>query len=347
MSRRVIGEPTWRIDLADYVAALDVAPHGELLVAGSLSGDAALIDTDDGRVVAKLADHRFGVLSAAWTPDGGAVAVGGHDGVVHLYGPSGGCFASHELGGWVADLAWSPDGSTLAAAVGKTLVLIQRANGCPHRFDPVASTITAVAWAVNGKRVGVTAYGGVTWFDPDAVPATEAVRTYPWKGSLLSLVMSPTGKWACGGAQDASVHLWKLWSGDDLAMSGYPAKLEHLAFRDDGRWMASACLGEITVWDFGGKGPAGSRPAAGEEHARHISSLDWEPDGERLLTGAADGRMILWPSPRKQGQQLTPLDVCETGGELAHVAWLPDRSGCVSARADGAIEHRDITAHRT
>lgn len=341
---RVIGDPNWRTDLADYVAALDVAPHGELLVAGSLSGDAVLIDTGDGRVVAKLAHHAFGVLSAAWTPDGGAVAVGGHDGVVHLYDHSGVCIASRELGGWVADLAWSPDGSTLAAAAGKSLVLIDRAGGGTHRFDPVASTITAVAWAVNGKRVGVTSYGGVTWFDPDTVPATRALRTYPWKGSLLSLVISPTGKWACGGAQDASVHLWKLWSGDDLSMSGYPAKLEHLAFRHDGRWMATACLGEITVWDFGGKGPAGSRPATGEEHTRHISSLDWEPAGDRLLTAAADGRVILWPSPRKQGQQLLPLDVSGAGEELAHVVWLPDRSGCVSARADGAIEQRAIAA---
>jgi WD40 repeat protein len=342
MSRRVIGEPTWRTDLADYVAALDVAPHGELLVAGSLSGDAALIDAGDGRVVAKLTEHPFGVLSAAWTPDGGAVAVGGHDGVVHLYDPAGGCIASHELDGWVADLVWSPDGSTLAAAVGKSLVLIPRAGGRVHRFDPVASTITAVAWAVNGKRVGVTAYGGVTWFDPEALPATEPVRTYPWKGSLLSLVMSPTGRWACGGAQDASVHLWKLWSGDDLSMSGYPAKLEHLAFRDDGRWMATACLGEITVWDFGGKGPAGSRPAAGEEHARHISSLAWEPHGDRLLTGAADGRVVLWPSPRKQGQHLAALDAVEIGDEVAHVAWLPDADGFVVARADGVVERHCV-----
>ncbi|CAN5518236.1 PD40 domain-containing protein [soil metagenome] len=339
---RVIGPVSWRTDLADYVAALEVAPHGQLVVAGSLSGDALLLDTGDGRVVAKLTGHAFGVLSAAWSPDGGAVAVGGHDGTVHLYGPSGIRLASHVLDGWVAALEWSPDGSMLAAAAGRSLALIPRAGGRPHRFEPVASTVTAVAWAVNGKRVGATAYGGVTWYDPDAVPSAEPVRTYPWKGSLLSLVMSPCGKWACGGAQDASVHLWKLWSGDDLSMSGYPAKLEHLAFRHDGRWMATACLGEITVWDFGGKGPAGSRPAAGEEHARHISSLTWEPGGARLLTGAADGQVILWPSPRKQGQQLTPLDVCDVGGEVACVTWLPDADGFVVARADGPVECRAL-----
>jgi WD40 repeat protein len=338
---RMIGPVSWRAHLADYVAALEVAPHGALVAAGSLSGDAVLLDTGDGRVVARLTDHPFGVLSTAWSPDGGAVAVGGHDGTVHLYDPSGNRLASHVLGGWVAALAWSPDGSTLAAAAGTSLALIPRAGGPPHRYEPVASTITAVAWAVNGKRVGVTAYGGVTWYDPEAISSVAPLRTYPWKGSLLSLVMSPNGKWACGGAQDASVHLWKLWSGDDLSMSGYPAKLEHLAFRHDGRWMATACLGEITVWDFGGRGPAGSRPAAGEEHARHISSLAWEPHGNRLLTGAADGRVVLWPSPRKQGQQLAALDAAEIGDEVAGVAWLPDADGFVVARADGVVErHR-------
>lgn len=72
-------------------------------------------------------------------------------------------------------------------------------------------------------------------------------------------------------------------------MSGYPAKLEHLAFRDDSRWLASACLGEITLRDLSGRGPKGTTPAAAEEHSWHVTALGWQPAGDALVCGGADG----------------------------------------------------------
>lgn len=347
----------WRVELDDYVDSLELDPSGERLVAGSLAGDAVLLDADSGSPIATLVAHTGGlggVSAVAWSPAGHLVAVGGHDGVVHLYDRTGTHLAAHELGGWVAALEWSPVDGWLAAAVGRTLVLLPDpgvAGRSPHRFDPVGSTITDLAWATNGKRIGVTAYGGVTWFDPDAVPGTEPVRTYPWKGSLLSLEMSPTGKWACGGAQDASVHLWRLWSGDDLSMSGYPAKIEHLAFRPDGGWMAVACLGEVTVWDFGGKGPAGTAPASGEVHDRHITSLAWRSDGAVLASAGADGLVVFWRAPRRQGATMTPVatfDLLESDPvPVASVRWVEAGAGRATtgpgvlvARADGLVMRR-------
>lgn len=347
----------WRIELDDYVAAVEVDPLGTSVVAGSLAGEAVLIDAIDGRILAQLASHPGsgglgGASVAAWSPSGDRLAVGGHDGVVNVYDRSGRCLASHQLEGWVAALDWSPTDPWLAAAAGRRLTLIaDPAVGLPSRtYDPVGSTITDLAWATNGRRVGATAYGGVTWYDPDDTTSTTALRTYAWKGSLLSLEMSPTGRWACGGAQDASVHLWRLWSGDDLSMSGYPAKIEHLAFRPDGRWMAVGCLGELTMWDFGGKGPAGTAPASGEAHDRHIESLAWRPDGQVLATGGAEGMVALWPAPRRQGANLTPFATIGLAGvvrgddqtPISAVRWAPGTgagapSQLIVARADGTV----------
>lgn len=347
----------WHVELDDYVEALELDPVGDRLVAGSLAGDAVLLDAVSGERIAALRAHTGGlggVSAVAWSASGDVVATGGHDGVVQLYDRAGRHLAAHDLGGWVAALEWSPVDGWLAAAVGRTLVLLPDPGvpgRSPHRFDPVASTITDVAWATNGKRIGVTAYGGVTWYDPDAVPSTEPVRTYPWKGSLLSLAMSPTGKWACGGAQDASVHLWRLWSGDDLSMSGYPAKIEQLAFRPDGAWMAVGCLGEITVWDFGGKGPAGTAPASGEVHDRHITSLAWRSDGAVLASAGADGLVVLWRAPRRQGAMMAPVatfDLLDPDPvPVSLVRWVEPSVGSLTgppgvliARADGRVMRR-------
>ena len=338
----MIGRPTWRIQLADYAAALSLSPDGQRVAAGSLAGDAVLIDVVTGDVN-KLDDHTFGVSTAAWSPDGTVLAIAGHDGIIRLYDASGHAVTAVELDGWVAALAWSPDSQLLAAASKRALTLVERDGQVRHRYPDVSSTITALALATNGKRLGVTSYGGITWYDPDTLPTDSPSRAHQWKGSLLSLALSPDGRWACAGAQDASIHLWRLWSGGDLSMSGYPSKIEHLAFRHDSHWMASACLGEITFWDFSGKGPKGTRPARGEAHDRHVSALSWQPFANVLASGGADGRIALWPSPRKSGQELTPLDVSDEGSGISALRWHPTGASIVASRADGTVEHLPIS----
>jgi WD domain, G-beta repeat len=338
----MIGDARWKLQLGDFITALVVSPDGNRVAAGSLAGDAVLVD-GEGRLVGKLAEHPMGVLCAAWSPDGTRLAVGGQDGRVRVYDREG-C----EIGGfagthWIACVAWSADSSLLAAADGRNLALCSADGTLTHRFAAVSSTITAVRWATNGRRVGVTSYGGIAWYDPDQLPHEEPARTHQFKGSPLALALAPNGRWACAGFQDSSIHLWRLWSGSDLSMSGYPAKIEHLAFRHDSHWMASACLDEVTVWDFSGRGPQGSRPASGTAHDRHISCLAWEPNGARLLTGGADGRLVLWPSPRAVTKKLKPDAVCEDDVAVANIAWRPDGAAIVVGSADGAVAERSVS----
>jgi len=335
----------WTRDLGDYVNALAVAPDGRLLLAGALNGRAQLIDTRTGDVVDELVDHPFGVLCAAWSRDGSLLAVGGHDKMLRLYRQNGADVVevgAVELGGWVASVAWSPVADLLAAAAGRQVTMVD-ADAVPcSQYSPVTSTITDLVWATNGHRVGAAAYGAISWYDVDALDKPEPSRTHRWKGSLLALAMSPDGKWVCAGAQDSSIHLWKLWSGNELSMSGYPAKIENIAFRDDGAWMASACLAELTVWDFRKRGPNGTAPASGENHTRHIEALAWQPDGDILATGGADGRLCLWPSPVRSGDTLRPRQVLDSDVGIASLAWLPGGEQLVTARADGHIEARTI-----
>lgn len=258
MSAR-LGHVDWQLQLGDYLSALAVSPDGDLLVAGSLAGDVVLVETEGGAVVAKLHDHALGALAIDWSPDGERLVVGGQDAVARVYDRQGAELGAVTTDGWADRLAWSPTDDLLAVAGGRQLVLTDRNGGVVRRHDDVASTITDVVWATNGRRVGAAAYGGIAWYDPDD-DDTLPRRFHRWKGSLLAVALSPDGKWACAGAQDASIHIWKLWSGDELAMSGYFSKIEHLAFSADSRWLACSCLELLTWWDFFGKGPATPHP---------------------------------------------------------------------------------------
>ena len=180
------------------LTTLTVSPDGALLAAGSLAGDAMLVAAD-GSLVSKLTDHSMGVLCSAWSPNGNRLAIGGQDGQVRMYDRGGDEVGALTGTGWIARAAWSPDGSLLAVADGRHLALCDSEAQLVHRFPAVSSTITAISWATNGRRVGVTSYGGITWYDPDHLPREAPSRTHVFKGSPLALTLAPNGKWACAG----------------------------------------------------------------------------------------------------------------------------------------------------
>ena len=102
----------------------------------------------------------------------------------------------------------------------------------------------------------------------------------------------------------------------DLSMSGYQSKIERIAFSNDSRWLAVACLGDLSIWDFSGKGPAGTEPASASEHNNHIEDLAWSPACESIVTGGADGRTIIWKKPSKQVRNYYPWRCSEHPWQL-------------------------------
>ena len=324
----------WRIDLEDFVSILETAPSLEQAITGSLGGDVLLVDPSDGSTF-PLNRHEMGALSAAWSNNGSYVASGGQDGHVHIYNSEGIHTGTIEMTEWINALAWSPEESVLAIGSGKRLTIVNTTGEVLFDFQDQPSTITAIAWSIDGSRVGISAYGGIGWHDVSG-PRSGRRKRFDWKGSLLALKVSPDGKWACAGAQDSEVHLWKLWSGKDLSMRGYPSKIEKIAFSDDSRWLAVACLGDLSIWDFSGKGPAGTEPASASEHNNHIEDLAWSPACESIVTGGADGRTIIWKTPSRAGQKLLPLAIIGTSVATSRVRWVSEDSILVG-REDGSL----------
>ncbi|MEM7096210.1 MAG: hypothetical protein AAF567_24605 [Actinomycetota bacterium] len=324
----------WRIDLDDYVHVVEPSPDRSLAVVGSLGGEAALVQTDNGATVV-LANHEMGVLSAAWSADGTRFAVGGQDGMVRLYDRAGVMAATVECATWVTAMAWSSAAPVLAVGVGRHLLIVDDDGSVLDDFDDQPSTVTDIAWSPDGERVGVSAYGGIGWHDVVGERAGKRVR-FDWHGSLLSLAISPDGKWACAGAQDGFVQSWKLWSGRELSMSGYPSKIERTVFDPQGRWLAVACRGQLSLWDFGGKGPEGTAPASVDAHDRQIDALAWNPSGTSIATGGDDRRTVVWGAPTKTGGTLKPTTAISAGAETSRLAWIDERSLLVG-RADGGI----------
>lgn len=314
--------------LDDYVSQLACSHDGTHLAAASLAGDGVIMR--DGELARKLTNHPMGILSMAWSPKSDVLATGGQDHVLRLSTREGD-LAAFELSGWVDAVAWSPSHPLLAVAAGRDVLTI-RTEDAPTRDEDVHrhdSTVTSLAWSPNGRRVAAGSYGGV-WFYEDG--AADAVKHFSWKGAVLALAVAPNGKWIASGNQDNSVHVWRLWSGDDMQMSGYAGKILHLAFDDTSRYLATGDIGDITLWDFSGRGPNGSTPKQLAGQTRHTSGLAWH--GRRIVSASADGSVYLW-NPSRPG---TKLEAEVTlNAEISCITWRPDGGAIFCGTSTGDV----------
>ena len=287
--------PRWSADLPDYVNALRFAPDGALLAAPTLAGPVAVLEAETGQVCYELAGHRGGTLAVAWSPDGRVLATGGQDGQVRLMRGNTGTLMTvlDGGGGWVEHLAWSQDGRCVAVAIGKTARFFSASGERLGEVTEHESTITALRWLPQTELVVTACYGGVQFLQAGQ---PQPVQRFPWKGSILSLVISPDGKYLASGNQDASVHVWRTKTGEDFQMSGYPTKVTTLAFSPNSRTLATGCGAAILLWDFKGKGPAGKKPQILKGHTGLVTDLTFiqAQGNRRLVSVARDGVLCTW-----------------------------------------------------
>jgi WD40 repeat protein len=150
---------------------------------------------------------------------------------------------------------------------------------------------------------------------------------------VLELRISPDGRRLAHGNQDASVHFWDLRRRTELEMLGYQTKVRQLDWRHDGQLLATGGGEDITIWDFAGRGPAGSRPLTLQGHQRRITWLGFAPGSQRLASVAADGLVLLW-MPGTTRQHLADFELDD---ELTCAAWSLDGRRLAFGTADGAL----------
>jgi WD40 repeat protein len=292
----------WSITLPDYVNALGFSPDGNALAAATLAGPVVVLDTTQGEVRYQLDGHAGGAFAVAWSPDGKVLATSGQDGMVELVNGASGSVIAKMAGGdaWVEHLSWSPDGRYLAVAAGKVAQFFSPGGKILGEVKSHASTISSLLWLPHADLAVTACYGGIQFL---AVGEPQPVKRYEWKGSILSLAVTPDGKYVASGNQDNSVHAWRTSSGEDFQMAGYPTKVTTLAFSANSSILATGGGKEIALWDFSGKGPAGKKPTVLKGHEGLVTALSYaRMNGQpRLISAGRDGLLCTWAphlSPR-------------------------------------------------
>lgn len=112
------------------------------------------------------------------------------------------------------------------------------------------------------------------------------------KGWVLSVAVTPDGKWAASGSEDKTVKIWDLNTGKCReTLIGHTADVRSVAITPDGKRILSADVDKaIRVWDA----------SSGQERARLVGHTDavWSvvaiQDNARALSGGWDCSFRLW-----------------------------------------------------
>lgn len=327
-------EPRATAPLDDYVAGCAWAPDGKSLALAGGEGKVALARLDnDTLTLTTVGEHLLGTLAVAWRPHANTFASSGQDGVVALWDGTTG----RQIRRWkpaptpTQALAFSPTGELLASAAGKSVTLWSADGEKVHAFAPAVSTAVALSFDKPGTDLGVALNGEI------AVHRIEKsryeTRRYKWPAACLTVNFSGNGRYLASGMADGSLHFWNRSTGKDSQMRGYDGKLELVGWSDNSRYLASCAGNELVLWDFGGKGPEGTRPIVLNGHTERVDTFAWQPGGEHLVSGGRDWRIALW-RPTKARE---PIDVQMTDSELSVVRWSPDGKFLAAGEKNGRL----------
>jgi WD40 repeat protein len=319
-------EPRASAAFDDYVVDCAWSPDGRSLAVAGGEGKVALAKFDAGSLALQVVgEHLLGTLAIAWRPHGKTFATSGQDGNVILRdGVTG-----QTIRRWkpaptpTQALAFSPAGDLLASAAGKAVTLWTAEGDKLHTFAAAASTAVALAFDKPGTDLGVALNGEIAVHRIGPVSQGNAryeTRRYKWPAACLTVNFSGNGRFLATGMADGSLHFWNRSTGKDSQMRGYEGRLELVAWSDNSRYLASSTGNELVLWDFGGKGPEGTRPLVLNGHTERVDSLAWQPGGEHLVSGGRDWRLSLW----RPGKVREAIDVQMTDSEVSSVRWSPD-----------------------
>lgn len=311
-------DPRASVQIDDYVVDFAWSADARQFAIAGGEGRVFLATLGDGKLsAAQVGEHMLGALSVAWPARGEGFVSSGQDGRVVQYSAAGEVLRDWRPAKVASEhLAFSPDGATLAIAAGKQLSLWSAGGELLHRYEPFDAGINALGWDKPGRDLCAAIHGAMIVLRPE----NHAQRSYKWNGTCLTVAFSPNGKVLATGMADGAVHFWYLSSGRDSQMSGYPGRVTLTRWDSAGRYLATGAGNEIVVWDFGGKGPEGSRPIQLSGHTDRVDCLAFQPTGGFLVSGGRDWRLSLWlPSKAKLA-----LDAHLTDSEPSALRWSPD-----------------------
>ncbi len=299
---------------------------------------------DDGPSVAPLATlnaHVGPIWSAAFSPDGSALAMAIDDGTVKLWDARGDkvrvTIPAHH--GPVWSVRFSPDGKSLATASDDgTVKLWDAVTGKEQKSFKHPAPVRPVAFSPDGTRLLTGGRNGIVrlW---DINTEKIVFEAQAHAGVLMAVSFAPDGQTFATAGSDKLVKLWNVANSNQekLVLTDHTASVYTVAFSSDGKKLASGSWDRtVRLWDV----DTGECVNTLTGHALDVWSVAFAPDGRTLASGSEDRTVKLWDAAT--GQELTTFR--GHGATVYTIAFSPDGKVLASGGRDGTVKLWDPAA---
>jgi WD40 repeat protein len=319
-------------DASASVAAAGFLEHTPVL---ALDDGNVLFLKPDGSVPVAAHPGASILVSAA---AGKQFITGGDDGRVAAVSEDGAIQEiADEKGKWIDSLA-TRDNGAIAWSSGKNVRARDPSGSIKTILAP--SSVRGLAFMPKGYRIAFSHYDGASlWFPNAATPPDK----FEWKGSHLSLAVSPDGRFLVTAMQENVLHGWRVADKTDMRMRGYPAKTRSLSWSGGSQWLATSGADAAVIWPFKDKtGPIDKAPLECGARGVKVTQVAFHPTLPVLAQGYEDGLLLLCRIP--DDAEIVVRDPPHGGRAISALAW--DKSGrkLLFGTADGAAGLLDMPA---
>jgi WD40 repeat protein len=263
-----------------WVGCIAYSPDGKRIV----TGDGATVhvwDAQDGKELYQLAGHTHDVTDAIFSPDGERIYTAAKEEAIRVWDATSGqqLMTLTGRGTNFMSLVFDDDGTCLAAADRNGVTVWDVATG---QTVLTARTVNCGALAFNADRnrlVGMETDGLLTGWD--VVGASAELAELTTADRINDVALSPDGSRivSAGAAERAP--------GQTVAR--YISGQEILA-------------GELILWDTA----TGREITKLAESAHELVSVDFSPDGERIVAGGNSGSVAMWDA--RSGRKMVAFE---------------------------------------
>jgi WD40 repeat protein len=355
VSEASTGRTLWaRSSALDPIVAVDYSDDGRLLLTAGYTG-AALWDAATGRRVNLLKPRATYITSAALSPDGKLVALGGDDGDVAVIDAKTRKEVTTSISPFWRDVrtvSFTADSKTIVAGGEKTAWAEDVAPDRAASSGPLDESTNVATFSghrdwVNSAAIGrdgslvLTASDDGTARLWDRNGAALAVLK-GHQGEVLGAAFDERGGRVLTVSDDRTARIWTPARSSDEVYRGDDWQLD-AQLTPDGRFLVATGSDSyggrntIRVWQRGSSVPR----RVLTNHAGMVSSVDISPDGARMITGSDDWTVRLWRT--RDWRSLWTADV---GGPAVAARFSPDGKTFAVATVTRDVEVWDVRTKR-